>query len=383
MKRKPSLWLMFVMLMFPQIVETIYSPALHSIAEAFSVTDAQASQTLSVYFIAFALGVVFWGIATDKWGRRPAMLAGITVYGLSALVAMLTDQFECLIAARIASAFGIAVGSVVTQTMLRDVFDGEALAKVFGLMGMGIALSPVIGMAVGGQLAQAGGHTYVFSALFGMAILLLIYNLFRLPETQQSRTPLNLHQLGWRMIKDGHIWYSTILIAVFNIALFSYYQLGAFAFAKLGYSSAQFGYSGIALGLGTVVGSYCNKYLLNKHTHPSALISLATALLCVGSISVYLTLDSIYFVLAMMLVVMAFGIAIPNVISAALKDYKQHAGSGGAILGLIYYLQIGIGLAIAGQIQHLGKVLVCCSLIALATHLIKQRHHNQVTVLRD
>ena len=65
----------------------------------------------------------------------------------------------------------------------------------------------------------------------------------------------------------------------------------------------------------------------------------------------------------MMLVVMAFGIAIPNVISAALKDYKQHAGSGGAILGLIYYLQIGIGLAIAGQIQELGKVLMCCAVI--------------------
>lgn len=382
MKHKPSLWLMFVMLMFPQIVETIYSPALHSIAEAFSVTDAQASQTLSVYFIAFALGVVFWGIAADKWGRRPAMLAGIAVYGLSALVAMLTDQFECLIAARIASAFGIAVGSVVTQTMLRDVFDGEALVKVFGLMGMGIAISPVIGMAVGGQLAQAGGHTYVFSALFSMAILLLFYNLFRLPETQQSKTPINLHQLGWRMLKDGHIWYSTILIAVFNIALFSYYQLGAFAFAKLGYSSAQFGYSGIALGIGTMIGSYCNKYLLNKHTQPSTLIGLALSLLCLGSISIYLTLNSIYFVLAMMLVVMAFGIAIPNVISAALKDYKQHAGSGGAILGLIYYLQIGIGLAIAGQIQDLGKVLMSCTVIALITYATKHRNQNLFAALR-
>ena len=88
------------------------------------------------------------------------------------------------------------------------------------------------------------------------------------------------------MLKDGHIWYSTILIAVFNIALFSYYQLGAFAFAKLGYSSAQFGYSGIALGLGTMIGSYCNKYLLNKHTQPSTLIGLALSLLCVGSISI-------------------------------------------------------------------------------------------------
>lgn len=56
------MWLMLVMLMFPQIVETIYSPALGNLADAFGVSDTQAAQTLSVYFLAFALGVVVWGL---------------------------------------------------------------------------------------------------------------------------------------------------------------------------------------------------------------------------------------------------------------------------------------------------------------------------------
>ncbi|RSD30640.1 multidrug effflux MFS transporter [Vibrio pectenicida] len=373
MRSKPSMWLMFILLMFPQIVETIYSPALHSIATSFNVSDAQASQTLSVYFIAFAFGVVFWGIAADKWGRRPTMLLGIIVYGLSSMIALLTDQFTLLIIARIIAAFGIAVGSVVTQTMLRDVFNGEELGKVFSLMSMGIALGPVFGMAIGGQLVHAGGHQYVFATLVSMAMLLGLYCLVKLPETQRTRIPLKLTHLCCEMIKDGHIWYSTLMIAFFNIALFSYYQLGAFLFSKLGYTATQFGYSGAILGLSIMLGSYINGRLLKQKVSQTKLMTTAVVLLIIGSVGVYFTLQSLYFVLMMGLVVVAFGIAIPNIISNALNDYKQFSGSAGAILGLIYYLQIGIGLTISGLTENLAITLLMCSTFALTTHFIKCR----------
>ncbi|WP_407077036.1 MFS transporter [Vibrio ostreicida] len=133
MKTKPSLSLMVVMLMFPQIVETIYSPALGSIAQSFSVSYSQAAQTLSVYFLSFAMGVLVWGILADKLGRRPTMMAGLFIYSGAVLVAMQTESFTLIMAARALSAFGIAVGSVVTQTMLRDAFSGEALARYLAL----------------------------------------------------------------------------------------------------------------------------------------------------------------------------------------------------------------------------------------------------------
>lgn len=84
MKTKPSLWLMLALLMFPQIVETIYSPALGAISQTFAVSYPQAAQTLSVYFLAFALGVAVWGIVADSWGRRPTMLLGLFIYGVAA-----------------------------------------------------------------------------------------------------------------------------------------------------------------------------------------------------------------------------------------------------------------------------------------------------------
>ncbi|MGR5234565.1 multidrug effflux MFS transporter [Vibrio rotiferianus] len=374
MKTKPSIGLMVVMLMFPQIVETIYSPALGNIAQSFAVTYSQAAQTLSIYFSAFAIGVVVWGILADKWGRRPAMLAGLLVYGISALVAMQTESFDVVMLARAFSAFGIAVGSVVTQTMLRDSFSGDELGRVFSVMGMAISISPVVGMLIGGQLTALGGYELVFFALFIMALALLCYNAVKLPETQTEKQPLEIGSLLGRMLKDAQIWQSALLVALYNIALFAYYQLGAFTFEQLGLTSEQFGYSGVILGVGTLIGSLMNKSLLAKGRSQTHLLWIASAFLIIGGFGVFMLQDSVWFLAPMLFVVMSFGIAIPNVLSSALVDYKQQAGSAGAVLGLMYYLMIGSGLGLAGMVQNLGFVLMtCAALVLLVTMSRKAR----------
>ncbi len=369
---------MLVMLMFPQIVETIYSPALSSIALSFDVNHAQAAQTLSIYFLAFAIGVVVWGVLADKLGRRPTMLIGLFIYGFASLLATQTESFSVVMAARALSAFGIAVGSVVTQTMLRDAFDGQELSKVFSLMGMGISISPVVGMLLGGQLTALGGYRYVFFALFLIALLLLAYNVIKLPETQKEQTPVRLRQLSWEMLRDTRIWRSALLVALYNIALFAYYQLGAFTFSALGYNSEQFGYSGMVLGLGTLLGSYLNKSLVSKNVRKSQLLWLSAVLLSLGSVCVLILSQSIWFVAPMMLVVMSYGIAIPNILSDALVDYKQQVGSAGALFGLMYYIMIGTGLAMAGTVQNLGVVLLACSCLAILLAFSTKQVHTDL-----
>ncbi|EKZ9010820.1 multidrug effflux MFS transporter [Vibrio alginolyticus] len=378
MNTKPSLWLMLVMLMFPQIVETIYSPALSSIALSFDVNHAQAAQTLSIYFLAFAIGVVVWGVLADKLGRRPTMLIGLFIYGCASLLATQTESFAVVMTARALSAFGIAVGSVVTQTMLRDAFDGQELSKVFSLMGMGISISPVVGMLLGGQLTALGGYRYVFFALFLIALVLLSFNVIKLPETQKEQTPVRLHQLSWKMVRDARIWRSGLLVALYNIALFSYYQLGAFTFSALGYNSEQFGYSGMVLGLGTLLGSYLNKSLVSKNVQKSQLLWFSAILISVGSVGVLILNQSIWFVAPMVLVVMSYGIAIPNILSDALVDYKQQVGSAGALFGLMYYIMIGTGLAMAGTAQNLGVVLLACSCLAILLAFSKRQVHTNL-----
>lgn len=368
MKTKPSIGLMVVLMMFPQIVETIYSPVLPHIAAQFDVSVKAASQTLSIYFLAFALGVIVWGVVADRLGRRKTMLLGLSVYAVSAAAAVVAPSFEALMIARGLSAFGVAVGSVVTQTMLRDSYDGAGLSKVFSYMGMGISISPVIGMMSGGFLAEWGGHSYVFVTLSGLALVLLSISTVTLPETMpESTQPSALFNLFIQMIRDREIWSNALLVAAFNILLFSYYLQGPFLFEQLGYSSIQFGRSGIVLAVGTFAGSLLNKRLVQHGFTTQKLLLIASILGLLGAIGVLLLQDSLWFLLPMVLVVVSFGIGIPNILSQALVNYRSQAGSAGAVFGLLYYLMIGGGLAVAGSVQNLGAVLVTCAAVALLT----------------
>ena len=372
MKTTPSIPLMVLLMMFPQVVETLYSPALPHIAAGFDVPLALAGQTLSIYFLAFAAGVVCWGILCDYLGRRRTMLIGLMLYGIAAFASLWVPSFEWLLAMRALSAFGAAVGSVVTQTMLRDSFDGTSLAKVFTYMGMGIAISPVVGMFSGGLLASLGGYRAVFLCLCLLALLLGAVCLSALPETQPktqpepqpaSRQTRPLWSLTLRMATDGKIWRSAALVAGFNVLLFSYYLQGPFLFQRLGLSTQAFGYSGLVLAAGTLVGSLLNKALLRRALPQPRLLQLASLLALIGAFGVYLFETQLGFLLPMVLIVTAFGIAIPNILSQALVDYRAQAGAAGALFGLLYYLMIALGLALVSQSEQLGGPLVITALL--------------------
>lgn len=361
----PPRWLVVGLMMFPQMVETIYSPVLTQIASQFRVSEGLASQTLSVYFLAFAVGVVCWGRLCDLVGRRPAMLAGLFTYGVGTLLALLASEFEILLLARVVSAFGAAVGSVVTQTMLRDSYQGGELARVFSVMGIALSISPVLGLVSGGLLAEQFGYLGVFSGLLVLAAVLLVAGRW-LPETRPASTQrVALWPLAARMARDGGLWRSAALVALFNCMLFGYYSLAPFLFDGLGLRVSDFGYSGILLALATLLGSLLNKQLLGKGWQPSSLIRLACTLALVCGLLVWASQASLWFLLPMMGTVVAYGVAIPNVLSEALRAYRAVAGSAGALFGLAYYLLLSLGLAVAAGLQDLGLLLAGSGLLAL------------------
>lgn len=102
----PSLLLMIVLVAFPQISETIYTPSLPDIAHALGASNSSVQLTLSIYFVGFALGVFCWGWLSDLTGRRPAMLCGLVVYGIGSLMCFYSESILLLLASRFIQAFG-------------------------------------------------------------------------------------------------------------------------------------------------------------------------------------------------------------------------------------------------------------------------------------
>lgn len=377
MNIKPPLGLAVLLMMFPQIMETIYSPALPNIAEHFAVSIAGASQTLSVYFIAFAIGVFCWGRLADIIGRRKAMLAGLVCYAIGSALALMVSDFSLLLLARVLSAFGAAVGSVITQTMMRDSYSGEELAKVFSVMGMSLGISPVIGLLLGSILSAYWGYQGVFAALMVSAIVLLFLSVKSLPETKPAHTQkIAIGELAIKMLTDSEIIMSSLLVAAFNLMWFSYFSLAPFMFEAQGLSTLAFGSSGLLLGFGAFLGSYVNKIMLGRGHSSARQVRLASAIALVGGLGIWLIqstfieLNNVYFLAPMLLIVVAYGIAIPNILSSALANYRIYSGSAGALFGLFYYILLGLGLGGAGIVHHLGIVITLSALLCFGLVLL-------------
>ncbi|MFC6181201.1 multidrug effflux MFS transporter [Lactiplantibacillus daowaiensis] len=361
-KQVPSLMLIITLVGFPQISESIFTPVLPALSRALQVSASQIQLTMSSYFIAFAIGVLVWGQLADYWGRRPAMLAGIVIYLIGNLGLYLSPNFTWLLGFRLVQAFGASAGSVVTQTIMRESFSGVTGAKIFAQTSAAMALSPALGPLLGGLVQSLFGYRQVFSTLIAMAVLVLLYSGWRLPETRQL-TAVTARPNQWQVIKrlwhDPVVWVYGILIGGINGILFSYYAEAPFIFeTHFGFAAWQYGLLGLVLAAASLLGALLVNHLLNRY-QPEQLVLAGLGLSVLAS----LCLVSFAWVnQAGAMLVGIFGaflglnITLPNALNRALVGYEGIMGSASGWFSLAYYVIVS-GLTYLMSWLHQGSIV--------------------------
>ncbi|WHY19373.1 multidrug effflux MFS transporter [Paenibacillus sp. G2S3] len=349
----PSLLLMIVLVAFPQISETIYTPSLPDIAVALGVSNSSVQLTLSIYFIGFALGVFCWGWLSDFIGRRPAMLGGLIVYGIGSLMCFYSESITLLLVSRFIQAFGAATGSIITQTILRESVSGNKRHAMFAQISAVIAFTPAVGPLIGGWVDQGFGFRAVFFTLVMMSVLLFVYAFWKLPETTDVsvRKKVAILPIVKRMLSLPRVLVFGLLIGGINGVLFSYYAEAPFIFIEhFNISPGVYGFLGIVVALASIVGAMMSKRLLSvyapeKIIHIGCLVMTSGALLLtiassLVSLPIMIMMVSILITLFVML--MGAGIALPNCLSLALVQFQDVVGTAGAIFSLGYYLLVSL-----------------------------------------
>ncbi|EOJ71448.1 multidrug effflux MFS transporter [Enterococcus faecalis] len=340
----PSLLIIILLVGFPQISESIFTPILPALSSAFNIHDSVAQLTMSIYFVAFAVGVLFWGILSDTIGRRPAMLLGILCYLIGNIGLFLSPTFPWLLFFRLIQAFGASVGSVITQSMMRESFNDLQRGKIFAQTSAALSLSPAIGPLVGGLVQTYFGYQHVFSTLIVMAVLLLFYSFYRLPETfhlGNTLTKASFWSVAKRLFFDSKVWCYGLLIGGINGLLFSYYAEAPFIFINhFGFSSVQYGFLGLVLAVSSILAAVLINWLLGYWSAEK--IAFAGLLLSIFAACCLLIMTQFESIIGLILFIFLFflgiNITLPNALSMALKGYESVIGTASGIFSFVYYL---------------------------------------------
>ena len=392
--------LILAMLLGIQPVTTdLYLPALPALTVSFSAPMSQAQFTLSSLLLAFGVSQLVWGPLSDRFGRRPILLMGLTAYLVAAIGCTLAPSMTQLIVWRTLQ--GAAMGAVVmcARALVRDLYQPQDGARIMskGLSGLGVLAC--ISAPVGGLLAQHHGWRAALTAVAVFGALALALVAWRFKETLTAKNPKALQPatlLGtWRSILSNPTFlaFSALSVASYG-GLFTFLASSSFVFITvLGLSKIQFGAVMFFTSIFYVGGTFLCRRLLQrfsvqKTTAIAACISLAAgtlmgALAWAGVVNVWAIL------LPLGLFMVGHGIHQPCGQSGAIGPFPKSAGAASAMNGffmMVVAFGIGcwLGMRMDGTVLPLTNGMWFWSaMIALSAWVLVRKYGHQRAVVAN
>jgi DHA1 family bicyclomycin/chloramphenicol resistance-like MFS transporter len=203
-------------------------PALPAIGRSLNVAQENDRQLVVIaYFLGFASTQLLWGPLADRFGRKPILAAGVTLYALFALLCAFAQTFPLLIAGRVAMGASAAVTRVLVVAMVRDLFEAEAMARVMSLVFMTFMLVPVLAPNIGQAILLVAPWQAIFVMLAAYAVAMLGWSWLRLPETlhPEFRRTLDWRPMAaavWETLREPQSRGYTLAMTVSFSALVAY-----------------------------------------------------------------------------------------------------------------------------------------------------------------
>ncbi|MFI9718564.1 multidrug effflux MFS transporter [Streptomyces sp. NPDC052396] len=367
----------------PPLSMDMYLPALPEVTDALGSPAATVQLTLTACLMGMALGQLVVGPMSDKWGRRSPLLTGLVIYVLATAACAFAPTTELLVAFRLVQGLAGAAAIVIARAMVRDLYDGLAMARFFSTLMLISGVAPVIAPLIGGQILKLTDWRGVFVVLTAVGVALVLLVWARLPETLPPERRRNggvgqaLRTMG-SLLAD-RIFLGYLLSGGFAFAaLFSYISASPFVVQDIYGASPQtfsllFGLNSVGL---VAVGQINGKLLVGRVSLDKALafglavITLAATALLLMASGVFGRAPLAAIAAGLFVLMSAMGLAMPNTNAQALMRAQDAAGSASALLGTSTFLLGAIasplvGIAGEGTAVPMAAVQLGCALAAV------------------
>ncbi|WP_439588926.1 MFS transporter [Hydrogenophaga sp.] len=344
----PALIVLIVVLgtMAQPLATDLYLAALPAIRNEYGAPVGVVQLTLSVVVFSFGLSQLFWGPASDRFGRRPLFLTGFALYAVGAMIGALAPGIELLIAARVLQGLGIAATMVCARALVRDLFEQQRGTHVMTVAMSALACMTMLVPVAGAGLTEALGwrSTLLAMVVFGLGSLALVA--VRVPETARVLRPdalrlAPLFAVYGRIARHPTFRSWTLLNAFGYAANFGFFSASAYLYIE------TFAVSRVAFGL--VIGGASVSYLLGTFlcrrwiaatgilgtVRRAGWLALAAAVAFLGP-ELFQAHNAYSLTGALWLMLLAYGIYQPCGHVGMATPFPQEAGAASALGGFIF-----------------------------------------------
>jgi DHA1 family bicyclomycin/chloramphenicol resistance-like MFS transporter len=369
-------------------------PAVFAMERDLAAPITTVQITMPLFIFASAFGQLLYGSASDRFGRKPVLLAGLAVYTVAALVATLAQSITVVLVARAFQGLGSAAGIVIGRAILRDTHAGPELARTMALAMAMISFGPILAPLAGTGLVALGGWRLSFAAMVSFGLVMSAVALTRLGETNKALRPdaLDLAQLreaGMRVLSHPQSRFFLMLAGALGFLIISF-----IAHAPRFFKTA-FGIEGLAfaaafgvMGLGIIVGQFINSRAITAFgVLPTTRVGLAVLTAVCGLLALLAAVDRlspVTFGVLMFLFNCAFLSLMANAASLTLDPHPDIAGLASSIFGFVTQMVPG-GLAlltlglIGGEVVRWAAVVSAITL-GLLVSLLRYRPTLRMTL---
>ena len=337
---------------FPPLSTDLYLPALPHVMQALCASQTQVNLSLSLFLIFFALGILIWGPISEKYGRKPILLAGLGLYTIGSAGCALSSNVTFLVAARIFQGFGGGAAEAVVTAMVKDMYTGHKRESVLAVVMAMVVVAPVVAPVAGAFILKFMSWTAIFWVLAGVGVTAFTGALLLDETLEQRYTGSLVRSIGRLGVVLKNPGFSVLLMIFSMVPLPLLAFIGASAFIyiqEFGMTEQVYSYYFGLNALGALAGPLLYMRLSRKIS-PGNIIAAAFFLMAASGIALEWigSLSPVCFALSMFTATIATSMMRPPTANLLLSQQEGDTGSAAA---LINFMALFMGA--------LGMVLIC------------------------
>ncbi|EFA8196224.1 Bcr/CflA family multidrug efflux MFS transporter [Escherichia coli O111] len=351
----------------------MYLPAFAAIQADLQTPASAVSASLSLFLAGFAAAQLLWGPLSDRYGRKPVLLIGLTIFALGSLGMLWVENAATLLVLRFVQAVGVCAAAVIWQALVTDYYPSQKVNRIFATIMPLVGLSPALAPLLGSWLLVHFSWQAIFATLFAITVVLIL-PIFWLNPTTKARNNSQDGLTFTDLLRSKTYRGNVLIYAACSASFFAWLTGSPFILSEMGYSPTVIGLSYVPQTIAFLIGGYGCRAALQKwqgkQLLPWLLVLFAVSVIATWAAGFISHVSLVEILIPFCVMAIANGAIYPIVVAQALRPFPHATGRAAALqntlqLGLCFLASLVVSWLISISTPLLTTTSVMLSTVVL------------------